>query len=627
MFVLYEDGGSFKAAEIKSETEASLHIEASSGKRSKIKRANCILTFDKPAPDSLLEQAPALAQDIDPAFLWEVAPPEEFDITTIAQDYFGHEPNALETATLLWRLHESPIYFHRRGKGKYRAAPADILQAALAAQDKKQQQAEQQRLWAEQLIAGELPEEIAQAALMLVTRPDKNTQAYKAIDLASQTSGLTIEALLTRCGAWPSALALHRAKFFAMHFPKGTEFASVAELPTHDELPLADVTAYSVDDISTTEIDDAISVQQLDDGWLQVGIHVAAPALGVTRDSELDQLARQRMSTIYTPGEKIPMQPDEVIDRYSLVAGQEVPALSLYLQAHPESGEIREHHTRVERLMVTSNLRHNELDHEITLQALQDDGASFAYDHWVRPLWALTLAMSAQRDIRRGKPESNQRADYNFYLDGPADSDQTPVRIESRRRDAPLDRIVAECMILANRLWAEQLASHKVPGIFRSQQAGRVRMSTHALAHEAIGVDFYAWCTSPLRRYVDLVNQRQLIALAQHGVSAPLVAPYQPRDDDLFAVIGEFENLYGTWAEYQRQMERYWCLRWLRQNQVTECTAHLLRDNLVRLRDIPLVIELAGLPVLERGAEITIEIVDINELTLSVQARHIAPAP
>jgi exoribonuclease-2 len=182
-------------------------------------------------------------------------------------------------------------------------------------------------------------------------------------------------------------------------------------------------------------------------------------------------------------------------------------------------------------------------------------------------------------------------------------------------------------MILANRLWAEQLASHKVPGIFRSQQAGRVRMSTHALAHEAIGVDFYAWCTSPLRRYVDLVNQRQLIALAQHGVSAPLVAPYQPRDDDLFAVIGEFENLYGTWAEYQRQMERYWCLRWLRQNQVTECTAHLLRDNLVRLRDIPLVIELAGLPLLERGAEITIEIVDINELTLSVQARHIAPAP
>lgn len=624
MFVLYEDGGSFKAAEIKSETEASLQVEASSGKRSKIKRANCILTFDKPEPDTLLQQAPALAQEIDPAFLWEVAPEDEFDVAAIAQEYFGHEPSALETATLLWRLHESPIYFHRRGKGKYRAAPEDILQAALAAQEKKRLQAEQQAQWAEQLIAGQLPDEIAQVALTLVTRPDKNTQAYKAVELASQQAGLTIEALLTKCKAWPDALTLHRAKFFATHFPKGTGFTVTPDLAAHDELPLADVTAYSVDDISTTEIDDAISVRELDDGWLQVGIHVAVPALGVARHSDLDLVARQRMSTVYTPGEKIPMQPDEVIDRYSLVAGQEVPALSLYLQAHRDSGEIREHHTRVERLMVTSNLRHNELDDQITLEAVENPQASFAYDQWVRPLWALTLALSAQRDARRGKPESNQRADYNFYLDGPPDNRDTPVRIEARRRDAPLDRIVAECMILANRLWAEQLASHKLPGIFRSQQAGRVRMSTHALPHEAIGVEFYAWCTSPLRRYVDLVNQRQLIALAEHGVSAPLVAPYQPRDDDLFAVIGEFENQYGTWADYQRQMERYWCLRWLAQNNIERCQAQVLREDLVRLCDIPLVIEISGLPALERGAEITIEITQMDELTLSVQARHIA---
>lgn len=624
MFVLYEDSGSFKAAEIKSETEASLQVEASSGKRSKIKRANCILTFDKPAPDTLLQQAPELAQEIDPAFLWEVAPEDEFDVTAIAQEYYGHEPSALETATLLWRLHESPIYFHRRGKGKYRAAPPDILQAALAAQEKKRLQAEEQSRWAEQLITGELPDEIAPVALSLVTRPDKNTQAYKAVELASQQTGLTIEALLTKCGAWPDALTLHRAKFFATHFPKGTGFSVSAALPAHDDLPLADVTAYSVDDISTTEIDDAISVRELDDGWLLVGIHVAVPALGVARHSELDLVARNRMSTVYTPGEKIPMQPDAVIDHYSLVAGQEVPALSLYLQAHRDSGEIREHHTRVERLMVTSNLRHNELDDQITLEAVTDPQASFAYDHWVRPLWALTLALSAQRDARRGKPESNQRADYNFYLDGPADDRQTPVRIEARRRDAPLDRIVAECMILANRLWAEQLASHKLPGIFRSQQAGRVRMSTHALPHEAIGVEFYAWCTSPLRRYVDLVNQRQLVALAEHGVSAPLVAPYQPRDDDLFAVIGEFENQYATWADYQRQMERYWCLRWLAQNKIERCQAQVLRDELVRLCDIPLVIEITGLPALERGAEITIEMIEMDELTLTVHARHIA---
>lgn len=624
MFVLYEDGGSFKAGLIKSETDASLQVEASTGKRSKIKRASCIMTFEAPQPDELLQLAPAQAQEIDPAFLWEVAPQDEFEVAQLASEYYGATPTALETATLLWCLHDAPIYFHRRGKGKYRAAPPEILQAALAAQEKKRLQAEQQAKWAEQLAIGELPEEIAEVALSLVIRPDKNSQAYKSVEQASQQTGLPIDALLLKCGAWPDALALHRARFLATHFPKGTGFGARPTLPSHHDLPLADVTAYSVDDISTTEIDDAISVHETDDGWLKVGIHVAAPALGVTRGSELDELARARMSTVYTPGEKIPMQPDEVIDHYSLVAGQAVPALSLYVEAHPQTGEIRSHHTRIERLMVTSNLRHNELDQEITLEALADHEKSFPYDHWVRPLWSLTLALGAQRDERRGKPESNNRVDYNFYLDGPPDDRNTPVRIEQRMRNAPLDRIVAEFMILANRLWAQQLADHGLPGVFRSQQAGRVRMSTHALPHEAIGVDHYAWCTSPLRRYVDLVNQRQLLALAEHGVSAPLVAPYKPREDELFAIIGGFESQYGAWSDYQRQMERYWCLRWLAQHDISRCQASVMRDNLVRLADIPLVIEASGLPELERGDQITIEITSTDELDLTVEARYVA---
>jgi exoribonuclease-2 len=623
MFVLYEDGGQFKTGLIKSETDASLQIEAATGKRSKIKRAHCILTFDSPSQEQLLTEAGALASDMDAAFLWEVAPDNEFDVQTLASEYYGHTPSASEITALLLCLHEAPIYFHRKGKGRYRAAPPEILQAALAAQEKKRLQAEQQAQWAQQLSAGQLPADIQAVALSLVTRPDKNTLAYKALEQACQHTGLSAEALLLKCGAWPHALALHRAKFLSLNFPKGTDFDTCPALPAHDELPLADVTAYSVDDISTTEIDDALSVSTLPDGWLRVGVHVAAPALGVTRGSQLDEWARARMSTVYTPGEKIPMQPDEVINHYSLVAGQAIPALSLYAEVDPGTAEIRHHETRVERLMVTANLRHNELDDIITAQALDDPNASFAYDHWARPLWSVAQALSAKRDERRGKPENNQRVDYSFYLDGPANDRDTPVRIEPRMRQAPLDRIVAEFMILANRLWAEQLDKHNLPGVFRSQQAGRVRMSTHALPHEAIGVDYYAWCTSPLRRYVDLVNQRQLLALAEHGVSAALVAPYKPRDDDLFAVIGGFESQYTTWADYQRQMERYWCLRWLAQNQITECRANVIRDNLVRLSDIPLVVEVNGLPELPRAAEVMIELTSTDELALAAQARFL----
>jgi exoribonuclease II len=621
MFVLYEDGGSFKAALVKEESDASLQVESSSGKRSKIKRATCLFTFASPRPEELIEQAPLLAADIEPEFLWEVAPQEEFDIEQLAREYYGHEPGALEKASLLWRVHESPIYFHRRGKGRYRPAPPEILQAALAAQEKKQRLAQIQNEWAQTLAQGELPEEIAAVATALVTRPDKNSQPWKALEQACQLTQRSAEDVLLACKAWPNALALHRAKFFATHFPKGVGFGAVPGLPTHDDLPLADVTAYSVDDISTTEIDDALSVTVLADGWLQVGVHVAAPALGITRDSEFDRWARERMSTVYMPGEKIPMQPDEVIDRYSLFAGQAVPVLSLYVQADPETGEIRHHESRAERLAVTNNLRHNELDNSITAQAVADPESDFPYSEWVRPLWALANALSRKRDERRGKPENNQRVDYSFYLDGPPDDPDSPVRIEPRQRDAPLDRIVAEYMILANRLWAEQLASHKLTGIFRSQQAARVRMSTHALPHEAIGVDHYAWCTSPLRRYVDLVNQRQLLALAQHGVSAPLVAPYQPRDTDLLEAIAAFEAQYMAWAEFQRQMERYWCLRWLQQNQVTQCSGVVLRDDLIRLDNLPLVLTVTGAQTLNRGDRVQVRLGGIDELALTVNAQ------
>src|SRR3546814_17329399 len=123
-------------------------------------------------------------------------------------------------------------------------------------------------------------------------------------------------------------------------------------------------------------------------------------------------------------------------------------------------------------------------------------------------------------------------------------------------------------MILANNLWGGLLAQHGLPGIYRSQQAGRVRMSTHALPHEAIGVPQYIWSTSPLRRYVDLINQGQILAAAQHGVSARLVAPFKPKEADLFAIIGAFDSHYSVWKDFQNDLECYRCLLMLQQQDI-----------------------------------------------------------
>lgn len=621
MYVLYEDSGNFKAEKIFSQADTTMQVESESGKRSKIKNASVLFQFNTPAPAALLEQARELADTLEVDFLWECAPQEEFDTAVFAEDYFGHPPSAVEKAALIFALNSAPAYFHRRGKGQYRPAPPDILAAALAAIEKKRKQAEQQQAWTDQLIAGQLPQEIADVVNTLLIRPDKNTLQWKAFEAAYTQLGLSPEKLLLQVGAWPHPLALHQHRFMAANFPKGSQFPPVQLDEVRPDLPLADVCAYSVDDDNTTEIDDALSVTSLDDDLVQIGVHIAAPGLAVTRDGDLDRMARTRMSTVYTPGHKIPMLPDEVISAFSLDAGKIRPVLSLYVKAKLTTGEIISSETRLENIQVRENLRHSALEAATTEEALDDPTTELPYGEWLRPLWRVAAALSHQRDEIRGKTESNNRVEYSFVLQGPHDDPDSPVLLIQRRRNAPLDRMVAEYMILANNLWGGLMATHGVPGIYRSQQAGRVRMSTHALPHDAIGVPQYAWSTSPLRRYVDLINQGQILATAEHGVSARLVAPFKPKDADLFAIIGGFEAQYSLWNEYQSSIERYWCLRWLQQQGISTIQASVLRDDLVRLEGVPLVTRVAGMPDLERGHIVTLDIMGMDELSLELDCR------
>src|SRR5690606_4946856 len=132
--------------------------------------------------------------------------------------------------------------------------------------------------------------------------------------------------------------------------------------------------------------------------------------------------------------------------------------------------------------------------------------------------------------------------------------------------------------ILVNSHWGRLLDEHRWPGVFRSQQDGRVRMSTTPAPHQGLGVSHYVWASSPLRRYVDLINQRQLIALVRG--EAPV---YAPNSEELFAAVRDFEVTYEIYADFQRQMERYWCLRWILQEAVETLTARVIRDSLVRL--------------------------------------------
>jgi exoribonuclease-2 len=179
------------------------------------------------------------------------------------------------------------------------------------------------------------------------------------------------------------------------------------------------------------------------------------------------------------------------------------------------------------------------------------------------------------------------------------------------------------------------MAEMGVPGIYRSQASlapgVKVRMGTKALPHAGIGVKSYAWSTSPLRRYTDLVNQWQIIACARHGKTAALVAPFKPKDADLFAIISSFDTAYSAYNGYQGAMERFWTLRYLEQNSVSELVASLFKDNLVRADDIPLVLPVMGAQGLPRAAKLRVRLGEIDLITLDVHGTVIerldAPAP
>ena len=631
MNVFFEESGDFKAGAILSQAGEALQVEMPSGKRSKVKTKDVLLEYAAPDPASLLEAAKAVAAAVDLEFLWEVAGPEEFGFAELGLEYFGHAPLAHEAVGLILALHNAPIFFYKKGRGRYKGAPEAALRAAQAGIEKKRQQGLIQADYVEQLKAHRLPPAMAANVLPLLFKPDKNSIEFKALDTAANELHTTAVRLLLAVGGIASPRELHLSKFLFENFPRGAGFPAGLVAPTVTAtLPLAQVAAFSIDDVTTTEIDDAFSVVTQDDGMLRVGIHIAAPGLAIRPDDVIDKIARARMSTVYMPGDKITMLPDQIVAAFTLAEGRNCPALSLYASLDPSDWSVKSTVTRAELVPIKSNLRHNDLDAHVTEETLASGVGEYPHKAELALLWQwaqqLEQGRMAKRESFGMRPEQNNRVDFNFYVE---DDVVTVVR---RKRGAPLDKIVAELMIFANSSWGKLMHEHGVPGIYRAQGGGTgagwaakmaVRMVTHAAPHQGLGVDQYAWSTSPLRRYTDLVNQWQILACAEHGVTAPLVAPFKPRDAALFAIVSAFDAAYAAYAEFQGNMERYWCLRWLGQENCGPVDAVVLKDEVLRLTEIPLIIRLPGMPQVARGAPVRLDVLRWDEVDLSVDVRFL----
>jgi exoribonuclease-2 len=606
--LLYEEDGDLKVGTVLAQAPASFQVESPHGRRSKVKASNVLLSFERPNAAELLAEAEKFAGGLDADFLWECSGSREFGFRELAQEYVGREPSAVEAAGVLLKLHSAPMYFYRRGKGRFQPAPQETLKLALASIEKKRRVQEAIEQWAARLARFDCPPEVAALKDELLYQPERNKPEAKALEQACRETGLTPARLFERCGLLADAHEYHLRRFLHEFFPRGTGFPPHAVPAPDRALPLAPAPAFSLDDVGTSEIDDAFSVQRAADGVVRIGIHIAAPAVGIAPGSPLDAIARERLSTAYMPGRKFTMLPEDVVERLSLDHGGERVALSLYVDV--KDGALQGRHTRLERVPVLANLRHAQYD--VLNEAFeQDREAGLPYEEDLRTLWRVALTLEAQR----GRPSAGAMTfDYSFHVENDR------VRVVPRRRGSPLDKLVSELMILANTSWGALLAEHDVAGIYRVQSTGKVRLSVHPEPHEGLGVSGYAWMSSPLRRYVDLVNQWQLIA----AVSGQR-APFARNSEALLSAIRAFELTYARYDEHQRAMETYWTLRWLQQERIRELEAVVLRENLVRAEGVPLVARVGSLPELEPGARVRLEVGEMDLLERSVSLVYRAP--
>ena len=631
MFALFDDAGKFLAGRVMSEAEASMQIELESGKRVKVKAANVLLKFEKPAPAELMAEGLRLAQEIDLDLAWEFAPETEFGFADLARDYFDAKASTAHQVAALFRLFEAPHYFRRAGKGQFKKAPEEIVKAALLGIERKKLQALQIESWAQELADGQCPAPIREQIYKILFKPDKNGPEYKAVVEAAKLSKKAPLDLLKSADAITSAYQFHWKRFLFEEFPKGTGFPALTAPEIKDELPLATVQAFSIDDSSTTEIDDALSVTGLGTGEISFGIHIAAPGLAIQPDSAVDKVARERLSTVYMPGWKLTMLPDDVVQAYTLIEGRDCPAVSIYFKIDEATLEVKSFETKLERVPIQANLRHDKLDGIVTEGTLNGDvSADYAFALELSFLYRLAKSLKAAREVVRGKPENFNRPDYNFKLDTGGATEPNgseTVSISTRARGSTLDLIVAEAMILANSSWGGWIAQLGLPGIYRSQASLapgiKVRMGVKALPHAGMGVAQYTWATSPLRRYVDLVNQWQIIACARHGRTAALAAPFKPKDAALFSIISGFDAAYAAYNGFQNGIERFWTLRYIVQNEVKDLTATVMKDGLVRADDLPLVFKALGCEALPRGSHVRVRVTGVDEMTLDLHANLI----
>ncbi len=322
---------------------------------------------------------------------------------------------------------------------------------------------------------------------------------------------------------------------------------------------LTNLTIITIDGERTRDFDDALSLEEAPEGW-RLGIHISDVSAMVQPDGPLDREARERATSIYLPERRLPMLPEEISeDALSLLAHQERLALSFLVTLSP-AAEVLDWTIVPSRIQVGRRLTYHEVD------------ALLNQDRTLMVLARLTEKLKEAR-LARGGYELKLPEVWVVF------SPQGELQLSVEDQETPSRQLVSEAMVLANSLAARFLSERGIPAVYRSQpqprepiqrgehksllelwqdrrRLSRVVMDMEPLPHWGLGLDCYTLATSPIRRYLDLLTHRQLLAAVSE---TPL--PY--RRKDLEQILPVMEPAMRRAGLLKSRRLRYWLLKYL----------------------------------------------------------------
>src|SRR5271168_3622947 len=633
------DQGRLKAALVTREQERHLAVVDSAGHERLVSRDLVLMRHPErhanrenagEAIAELERERAELSAELDFQLLWEVAQEQSrsFSAAELAELFFGKRSSAA-ASVMLEALLNDRTYFVRRHMDFVPRTPEQVERLRIQNDRIRARSVDYRKIQKhlrDILNGAAIPPADEQAALVEeLTRYLKNpfTRSRDMTQMLAQAAPEVDPAeaafeILERLGARPPVPR------FAFIAGLKSEFSDAAVKEAAEVVPgpraISDGGyAVTIDDEDTVEVDDALSCEALADGGMRVRVHIALVADFVAKGGAMDQEAAARATTVYLPETTIRMLPDPISCRAaSLIAGEDRPVMTTDVRLSAD-GELLDASIYPARIPIMRRLDYDQVDHFLESGAATDDTAAT-----VARLNAAAIQLRQRRRTAGAILVQRREAKVRVHGDD--------VEITVLDNASPGRTLVAEFMVLSNFVAARYAAANRIPIIYRVQpQIGgdmasmRPRLSLHPEYHAGIGLDFYAQLSSPIRRYADLVLQRQLLgALKNRDHETPPIYTV----DELLTVLAGAENAEASGRELERRAKRYWTLRYLERHAIDgPILAYVTREGQsAELADFAVRGTLHGAPTLPNQMPIRVQVSRVDPLRGWLAFDFVGPA-